>query len=87
MCPLTLKLTCKAARCVGDHVYISNSAGSSDSAEGSSILLNQMVLTGCDPCTQHATLARKRIRWLPNMSHRLPIVKAITLILQTLEWG
>ena len=45
MCPLTLKLTLKAARCVGDHVDISNSAGSSDSAEESAILLNQMVLT------------------------------------------
>ena len=56
MCPLTLKLTLKAARCVGDHEDISNSAGSSDSAEESFILLNQMVLTGCDPCT-------------PNMPH------------------
>ena len=56
MCPLTLKLTLKAARCVGDHEDISNFTGSSDSAEESSILLNQMVLTGCDPCT-------------PNMPH------------------
>jgi len=56
MCPLTLKLTFKAARCVGDHENISNSAGSSDSAEECFILLNQMVLTGCDPCA-------------PNMPH------------------
>ena len=45
MCLLTLKLTLKAARCVGNHVNISNSAGSSNSAEESFILLNQMVLT------------------------------------------
>ena len=51
MCPLTLKLNFKVARCVGDHVDVSNSAGSSDSAEESFILLNQMVLTGCVPCT------------------------------------
>ena len=51
ICPLSLGLTLKAARCIGDHVEISNSAGSSDSAEESSILLNQMVLTGCGPCT------------------------------------
>jgi hypothetical protein len=51
MCPLTLNLIFKVARCVGDHVDISNSAGSSDSAEESFILLNQMVLTGCVPCT------------------------------------
>ena len=46
MCPLTLKFILKGARCVGDHVDISNPAGSSDSAEESFILLNQMVLTG-----------------------------------------
>ena len=51
MFPLTLKLIFKVARCVGDHVDISNSAGSSDSAEESFILLNQMVLTGCVTCT------------------------------------
>ena len=33
MCPLTLNLIFKVARCVGDHVDISNSAGSSESAE------------------------------------------------------
>jgi len=36
--------------------------------------------------TQHATLMRKRVSLLPNMSHRLLIVEAITWILQTLEW-
>jgi len=51
MCPLTLKLIFKVARCVCDHVDISNSAGSSDSAKESFTLLNQMVLTGCVPCT------------------------------------
>jgi hypothetical protein len=47
MCPLTLKLIFKVARCVGDHVDISNSAGSYDSAEESFILFYQMVLTRC----------------------------------------
>jgi hypothetical protein len=56
MCPLTLILIFKVARCVGDHVDISNSAGSSDSAEESFILLNQMVLTGCVPCTLNTPL-------------------------------
>ena len=51
MYPLTLKLNFKVARCVGDHVDISNSAGSSDSAEESFILLNQIVLTLYVPCT------------------------------------
>ena len=41
----------KVARCVGDHMDISNSAGSSHSAEESFILLDQMVLTRCVPCT------------------------------------
>ena len=62
MCPLTLKPIFKVARCVGDHVDILNSAGSSGSAEESYILLNQMVLTGCDMDTQHATLAQNCVR-------------------------
>jgi len=41
----------------------------------------------CPLHTQHDILMRKRVRWLPNMSHRLPIVKAIMWVLQTLEWG
>ena len=41
---------------------ISNSAGSSDSAEESFILLNQMVLTGCVPCTPNTTF------WCENVS-------------------
>jgi len=51
MCPLALKFIFKVARCVGDHADISNSEGSSDSVEESFILLNQVVLTGCVPCT------------------------------------
>ena len=50
MCPLTLKLIFKVVRCVGDHVDISNSAGSSGSAEESFILLKQTVLAECVPC-------------------------------------
>jgi len=42
MFPLALRLISKAARCVGDHVGASNSAGSSDNAEESFILLNQV---------------------------------------------
>ena len=50
-CPLTATHVSKCASCQGDHVDISNPAGSSNSAEKSFILLNQMVLAGCVPCT------------------------------------
>jgi len=45
------QLILKVARCEGDHVDISNSGSSSDSAEESFILLNQMVLAECVPCS------------------------------------
>ena len=41
----------------------------------------------CPLLTQHDTLMRKHVRWLPNMSHRMHIVKAIISVPQTLEWG
>ena len=50
-CPLTVNHVLKCTHCQDDHVDPSNSAGSSNSAEESFILLNQMVLTGCVPCT------------------------------------
>jgi len=62
MCPLGLKIIFKVWSCEGDHVDISNFAGSSDSAKESSILLNQMVLAGCVPCTLNTPL------WCENVS-------------------
>ena len=61
-CPLVVKHVSKFSIFQGDHVDTSNFAGSSDIAEESFILLNQVVWTGCVPCTLNM------LHWRENVS-------------------